>query len=59
MREMREMRGAENKRENLKQVFSLVPNSPCPQVLLPIMPHAPYPIQTNNLTKAPAATFRL
>ncbi|WP_181852877.1 ATP-binding protein [Nostoc sp. ATCC 53789] len=29
--------------ENLKQIFPLVPNSPCPQVLLPI-PHAPCPI---------------
>ncbi|MBG1271077.1 hypothetical protein F8S12_34290 [Nostoc sp. WHI] len=29
--------------ENLKQVFPLVPNSPCPQVLLP-MPNAQCPI---------------
>ncbi|MCC5652831.1 hypothetical protein LC609_24105 [Nostoc sp. XA013] len=35
------MRGT--KGENLKQVFPLVPNSPCPQVLLP-MPNAPCPM---------------
>ncbi|MBD2507345.1 hypothetical protein H6G91_08685 [Nostoc muscorum FACHB-395] len=29
--------------ENLKQVFPLVPNSPCPQVLFPI-PHSPCPM---------------
>jgi hypothetical protein len=51
--------------ENLKQVFPLVPNSPCPQVLFPMpnalfpMPYSQCPIPNDSVPGFSNRFFRL